>query len=55
MGLCHPHNVSCECVLVGNATNDLKNVVMMKTSKCEVDNDKKYLFMQLLQQAMLPK
>lgn len=55
MGLHHSHNSSCEYVLAGTATDGAKDVVMRKKSKCEVDSDKKYLFMQLLHQEMLPK
>ena len=55
MGLCHSHNASCKCVLVGNVADDVEAMAMRKTSKCEVDKDNKYFFMQLLQQEMLPK
>ena len=50
MGLCHSHNVLCECVFAG----DVKEVAMRKISKYEVDRDEKGLFMQLLQREMMP-
>ena len=41
MGLCHSHNTLCECVFAGNVEY---GVVDVATSKCEVDRDKKGLF-----------
>ena len=39
-------------MFVGNAENGVTDVM---TSKCEVDKDKKGLFVQLLQWAMIPE
>ena len=43
MGLFHSHNVLCKRVFPGDVVDDVKEVAMRKTSKCEVDRDKKDL------------
>ena len=55
MRVCHSHNVLCEGMFVGNATNVVEYVAMQDTSTCEVDINKKGLFVHWTSQAMMPK
>ena len=49
MGVFHSHSILCSCVLAGDATNSVEEVVMPNTLKHATSREKNDLFVQLVQ------